>query len=368
MENPDHSLLAWLISIIILGTILASTCIFVLESYPVYSELERLEYYEFVCVVIFSLEYATRFLFHMGSSRIEFVFTPFNMIDLLAILPWYMEILLATDHLAALRVLRILRLFRLLRHSNDLKMFITCISRSLDSFKLLALFLGFAVLIFSSLMWYAERGTYDPSSGLWIRSDGSESPFKSIPGTFWWAVVTMTTVGYGDTFPVETFGKIVATMAMIGGILVLALPLSIVGTNFSAVYDERQVEADVAKTLAKLSGDCKSKAEQLASTASELDAALAAADAAFSQVLAMCHGAGGAMEGVNLPASVCMERLQGDQATVKAILTQTATFLRSSNCAIALNSFIPLTAQQTALPAPQPLPPHPSRASGLTAL
>lgn len=180
MENPDHSLLAWLISIIILGTILASTGIFVLESYPVYSDWERLEYYEFVCVVIFSLEYVTRFLFHMGSSRIEFVFTPFNMIDLLAILPWYMEILLATDHLAALRVLRILRLFRLLRHSNDLKMFITCISRSLDSFKLLALFLGFAVLIFSSLMWYAERGTYDPSS---VRQPAGTHPRTCLPPT-----------------------------------------------------------------------------------------------------------------------------------------------------------------------------------------
>ena len=51
-----------------------------------------------------------------------------------------------------------------------------------------------------------ERGTYDPDQGVFVRSDGEPSPFTSIPATFWWAIVTMTTVGYGDTFPIETAG------------------------------------------------------------------------------------------------------------------------------------------------------------------
>ena len=157
-------MLAWLWSMIILLTILASTCIFVLESFQEYSKLEVLEFYELVAVLIFTVEYSLRFLFHMGSSRTTFVFSVFNMIDLMAILPWYLERVVASTHFDALRVLRILRLFRLLRHSPDLKMLVTCISLSIDSFKLLALFLGFAILIFSSAMWYAERGIFDDES------------------------------------------------------------------------------------------------------------------------------------------------------------------------------------------------------------
>jgi len=195
--------------------------------------------------------------------------------------PWYLEYSLGHKGLDALRVLRVLRLFRLLRHSADLKMFMTCLSRSLESFKLLGLFGAFAVLIFSSLLWYAEKGVYDDASGSFLRSDGSESPFGSIPAAFWWCIVTMTTVGYGDTYPVELAGKCVAALAMISGILVLALPLTIIGTNFSAVYEERKITTAMAALRANGQGAI------LARAASKLEDAAAAAEDALQAAVAV---------------------------------------------------------------------------------
>merc|ERR1719440_2520298 len=102
--------------------------------------------------------------------------------------------------------MRILRLMKLLKKNEGMQMFAITMIRSGESFKLLLLFMSLAVLIYSSLFWYAERGTYDEAKGAFLRSDGEESPFTSIPATFWWAIVTMTTVGYGDTYPIETMG------------------------------------------------------------------------------------------------------------------------------------------------------------------
>ena len=123
--------------------------------------------------------------------------------------------------------MRVVRLMRLLRHSTELQLFAKAISKSAEGLKMLVVLVSVAVLIFSALLWYAERGVlveehvWDEKEERWngafVRSDGSVSPFPSIPSTFWWAVVTMTTVGYGDTFPVEAGGKVVATVAMFAG-------------------------------------------------------------------------------------------------------------------------------------------------------
>ena len=113
--------------------------------YAISDSFETLELIEKVAVYAFTVEYLLRLCFHEG-SRLGFVTNAFNLIDLCAILPWYLEqFSFGHKGLDALRVLRVLRLFRLLRHSADLKMFMTCLSRSLDSFKLLGLFGVFAV-------------------------------------------------------------------------------------------------------------------------------------------------------------------------------------------------------------------------------
>lgn len=245
LNEPSSSTAAWVVSWVVVFAIVVSTTTFVVSS----TEWSRSsDWYhafaadaEYTVVAIFTLEYLLRLLVHEKGSRLTFLVEPMNLIDLAAILPFYLELYLSSHGGASgaggvLRVMRVVRLMRLLRHSTELQLFAKAISKSAEGLKMLVVLVSVAVLIFSALLWYAERGVL--VNGAFVRSDGSVSPFPSIPSTFWWAVVTMTTVGYGDTFPVEAGGKVVATVAMFAGVLTLAMPITIIGTNFSEVYDE----------------------------------------------------------------------------------------------------------------------------------
>jgi len=97
------------------------------------------------------------------------------------------------------------------------------IKTSLHELGMFFFFLLIAMVIFSSAAYYAEAGE-------------TSSQFKSIPGAFWWAIVTMTTVGYGDITPVGVWGKLVGTLCVIAGVLTIALPVPVVVANFNNFY------------------------------------------------------------------------------------------------------------------------------------
>lgn len=196
------------------------------------------------------------------------------------------------------------------------------------------------MLIFSSLLWYAEKGLYDEATGVFVRSDGSESPFGSIPAAFWWSVVTMTTVGYGDTYPVEPAGKLVATLAMVSGILVLALPLTIIGTNFSAVYEERQAAA----AMAALGAD--PKASSLLRATENVEAAAVALGDALQAAVAVYTKAAGPEP--SLPARICKTQLEAAAATSKANAEAIMAILRSPDFVAALKQSKTETAKDEA--------------------
>eukprot|EP00326_Haptolina_ericina_P009779 CAMPEP_0181209036 /NCGR_PEP_ID=MMETSP1096-20121128/22443_1 /TAXON_ID=156174 ORGANISM="Chrysochromulina ericina, Strain CCMP281" /NCGR_SAMPLE_ID=MMETSP1096 /ASSEMBLY_ACC=CAM_ASM_000453 /LENGTH=297 /DNA_ID=CAMNT_0023300153 /DNA_START=373 /DNA_END=1266 /DNA_ORIENTATION=+ len=178
-----------------------------------------------------------------------------NIIDFIAILPFLVEVTLylvavvfhptGVDTVAfnALRIARLFRLVRLLKlakYSSDLQLVTETLVRSKASLQTLGFLLAMNIIIFSCLMFEIEQGEWDADAGARLRSDGEVSPFKSIPHTFWWGIVTMTTVGYGDLFPVEPMGKIVGALAMVMGILVVALPITIIGTNYAECWVENE--------------------------------------------------------------------------------------------------------------------------------
>eukprot|EP01006_Ploeotia_vitrea_P052612 TRINITY_DN67713_c1_g1_i1.p2 TRINITY_DN67713_c1_g1~~TRINITY_DN67713_c1_g1_i1.p2 ORF type:complete len:454 (+),score=242.72 TRINITY_DN67713_c1_g1_i1:83-1444(+) len=231
LEDPHFSPVARVLSMFIMLLILLSTVAFCMETIPELADSPFWYGLEFFVVVVFTVEYVARLM--CSCKLLSFVTSPLNVVDLFAVLPFYIDQLGDSGEAETLRVFRVVRLarifrlFKISRYSSYMQIMGEAMKRSSDAFGLLLFFISIAVIIFSSLMYFAEKDTVDESG---------EHVFRSIPATFYWCIVTMTTVGYGDIFPRTTFGKIIASVTMICGILVIALPVTILGSNFSDVY------------------------------------------------------------------------------------------------------------------------------------
>lgn len=211
---------------------------------------------ETFCIMVFTVEYVLRILTCTTKMRIRhFVLAPMNVIDLIAILPWYLDLVLAVlkaevsvEALSLLRVVRLTRVVRIFKMSKNFQGLIVLgrtLNRSLTAITLLLTFVMVLIVVFATLIYQFEAGDWkadesQPGRGQFVRLDGNPSPFLSILHSFYWVLVTMTTVGYGDAYPITSVGKVIAGCAMMSGLIVLTLPITIIGANFDEEAREQQ--------------------------------------------------------------------------------------------------------------------------------
>ncbi|KAK4472005.1 hypothetical protein MN116_005382 [Schistosoma mekongi] len=201
---------------------------------------------ETICIIWFTFELLVRFA--SSPEKIAFFRNIMNFIDIVAIIPYFITVgtMVADESksqnqamsLAILRVIRLVRVFRIFklsRHSKGLQILGQTLKASTRELGLLVFFLLICVILFSSAVYFAEV-------------DSDRTYFRSIPDAFWWAVVTMTTVGYGDMRPVTMWGKLVGSLCAIAGVLTIALPVPVIVSNFNYFY-HRETETEDKQTF-----------------------------------------------------------------------------------------------------------------------
>ncbi|CAG0883006.1 unnamed protein product, partial [Darwinula stevensoni] len=204
--------------------------------------------------------------FVASPSKLQFVRSSVNIIDYVATLSFYIDLVLQkyashlenADILEFFSIIRIMRLFKLTRHSSGLKILMQTFRASAKELTLLVFFLVLGIVIFASLVYYAERiqaslCVYVAGGGWWFvysryaQQANPQNDFNSIPEGLWWALVTMTTVGYGDMVPKTYVGMFVGTLCALAGVLTIALPVPVIVSNFAMYYSHTQARAKLPK-------------------------------------------------------------------------------------------------------------------------
>eukprot|EP00929_Paragymnodinium_shiwhaense_P007996 TRINITY_DN111918_c0_g1_i1.p1 TRINITY_DN111918_c0_g1~~TRINITY_DN111918_c0_g1_i1.p1 ORF type:complete len:733 (-),score=115.06 TRINITY_DN111918_c0_g1_i1:143-2341(-) len=294
-DNQDSCHAGQVISWVILLTIIVSSVSFILSTVPEYQvhladgsapvPHERFKTIEHSCLALFVCEYLVRFctcwsvraevfdqkqLLEIVTGHdvirlpnplerlLQFILAPSNLVDLAAILPGVLGLLMPINGggFVVLRLIRLTRIFRALKQIRGPAIVLArTIQSSLKAFFVLAFNLLLVIVISGSLMYLAEGGKWDTETRTFLRTAGrfwnetslvwedktAESPFLSIPHAFWWAIVTAATVGYGDVVPTTSLGYAIAVATMVTSIVILALPVGVIGGSFSqnwANYDK----------------------------------------------------------------------------------------------------------------------------------
>ena len=202
-----------------------------LETVPSIHEphVEFFRVFDLVSVIIFTVEYVLRVWSsnhdaryrHSIRGRLRFIFSVDGLIDLLAILPFYLNVFVGFDLriLRLLRLLRFLRLFRLTAYMRSAQMVRNVFKTRANELKLSIVLILFFVIIASCLIYFAEHLA-------------QPDDFSSIPATMWYAVVTITSIGYGDIVPITPIGKTLSSIISLAGLPVFALPAGIITAGF----------------------------------------------------------------------------------------------------------------------------------------
>ena len=303
MEHPSSGTWAFRWMCLNLTIITISSGAFILETEPAFccgrydATFKALEAF---CVVVFTLDYFLRLFTSPAAddaeydaaaettipaiqitdyliSRFRFMLRPLNIIDLLAILPFYIELAILSmssggeannSFLTILRVGRTFRLVKLGKYSKGMTLLAHVMSASLQGLGMLLVLGTIAVTLFSCGIFYAERGTWcGPSNSFcdntahdgpgWYYAAGEsrdstytdgcpvswcrqKSDFDSVFSSGYWTITTVTTTGYGDMVPKTVIGKMLGCIIMLAGLVVIALPITVISTNFAEAYEAEE--------------------------------------------------------------------------------------------------------------------------------
>ncbi len=207
----------------------------VVESYASVREryVDFFHYFELFSVAVFTVEYLLRiwiadWVYPAKTRRHSvwyFVSSWGGVIDLLAILPFYLPLVLDLRFVRILRIMRLLRLLKLTRYSMALNIIGRVIKETKQELNITIFITGILLFFSSTIMYYLEN-TVQPEA------------FPNIPATLWWAVATLTTVGYGDVYPVTPLGKLLSGIIALLGIGIVALPTGIISAAFLSRLEE----------------------------------------------------------------------------------------------------------------------------------
>jgi len=238
-RNEENCRAARIFNGLILTLILMSIVVIVLQSFRQIDERYAgwFDGFELFTVIIFTLEYLLRIWVadmkyrsgHPGRDRIRHIFSGMALIDLAAILPFFLPMFLPFDlrFIRILRLTRLLRILKLNRYSRALTTIGNVIRSRKDELVSSLFIMGLVLLIASVLMYYAENGA-------------QPEIFSDIIASLWWAICTLTTVGYGDLYPVTAFGKFIASIITVLGIGIIALPTAIISSGFLEVMRKKE--------------------------------------------------------------------------------------------------------------------------------
>jgi len=212
--------------VVLLIFIVVSVAITMLDSLTIDSKRINNWLYilEWVVTIGFTIEYALRL--YCVNKPIKYVFSFFGIIDLLSLIPTYLSIIFAESHyLTVIRILRLLRIFRIFKLAPYIKESNLLLISLRNSRRKISIFFFFMILLTTIL-----------GSAMYVIEFGVNDKFSSIPESIYWAIVTITTVGYGDISPVTPMGKFLASFMMILGYAIIAVPTGIITANIAKEY------------------------------------------------------------------------------------------------------------------------------------
>ncbi len=249
IEPPINDRIGNCFSLFILLLIACNVLVCILETEASFYELspQFFSLFDFISVIIFSAEYILRLWSCTASpsykhpifGRIRFALLPMSLVDLLAILPFYLHLLIPGIDLRFIRILRLFRIFRIFRSghlASSFRMIKNVVTTKKDELIMSSMIMFFLVIISANIIYLVEH-------------QEQNTLFTSVPQSMWWSIITITTIGYGDMYPITALGKIVGSITAFLGVCAFALPVAVIGAGFLEQVQEKKTKEDNPERL-----------------------------------------------------------------------------------------------------------------------